>query len=265
MYFYIYDSLVEENKEYAHLVARMETQINNLGLGGERAKVTSLKTIEQLVLEAAQKKCEPIVIVGRDRSFSEAASCLARHGKNITLAFVPLRKKSAIGNLLGVTRDNAITILSRRTIKKVMLARANGHYFLSRVSCRAEHSRQTTVGALFKKLFQKKVVSFFVPRILIDDDCVIQSKINSLDVFPGFSINKLEIKLSRTTERRSWISRKNRDHREQSIFWPRRALINCQKPLPVWIDGRQISRTPLKVSLTTKQINLIVGPQRRFS
>ncbi len=265
MYYYIYDSFLEEKKEHAHLLARVETQINNLGLSGERARVTSLKKIDQLVLEAAQKKYDPIVIVGRDQSFSAAASCLASHKQKTALAFVPIDKQSMLARMLGVTPDNAITILSRRIIKKVPLAKANGHYFLSRVHCRAhaQSNPQTKGLDWLQKIFKKPKPTFFTPRLIIDDDCVIKSRVSSLDIVPGFSINKLKVKLNLSSRRKSW--RAPTDITEQSIFWPTRADIRADQSLPVWIDGRQVSRTPLNVSLTKQEINLLVGPQRHFA
>ena len=257
MYYYIYDSFLEENKEYAKLLSKIETQVNNIGLTGERTRITSIKKIDQLVLEAADKGYDPIIIVGRDHTFSAAASALAKADKKTRLAFVPTEKNSIIAGLLGVNQENAIITLSRRLVKRVPLACANGHYFLANVLCNVTPEEKRG----WWQRFVKKVVSTpFEPELVLDETFSIKAKATDVVIHPGFSINRLKIKLNLQHQK----SKTQKSFMEKSIFWPNKVRINCKEPVPVTIDGRKISRTPLEVKLTSNAVNLIVGPQRRF-
>ena len=68
MYYYVYDERALA-KESQRTLTKIETQINNLGLSGERGQVSALRSVEDLVKEAAKKELPPHSCGGGGRYF----------------------------------------------------------------------------------------------------------------------------------------------------------------------------------------------------
>ena len=252
MYFYVYDNFLV-GKRYERLLGRLETQANNLGLTGERGQVTSLRKVEDIVRDAAQRKYAPIVVVGDDRTFNAATNALAKNPAAPALAYIPVKAEQPIAELLGLTPENSIVTLSRRIERPIRLAFANEYCFVGRLTCvQATDPRKSRwLGPILPEKNR------LTANISVDG-VHIEACVHELVVQHDSAEGKLRLSLVRHSKKRLAV----RPTVEQSVFWGRQFQIKSKLPLACYLDGRQIVRTPVLVTSSDKTVRVIVGRQR---
>jgi diacylglycerol kinase family enzyme len=257
MYFYIYDSFLAD-KKYENVLARVEARILELGINGKIDKLTILKNLKELVVDAIKRGADTVVAVGDDRIISKVVSIIAQYSK-VTLGIIPLGPENKIAQILGIPEgERACDILSKRIIKKVDLGKVNDSYFISsleitkgniKLECDGQYQIEPqfsegsisicNFGNIFKETkLSKKDVSNPQDGIL---EAVISSPSSGL-----FNIFK-------------------KDFKRDSVFPVKKVKIKCETEcIPLLLDGQIVVKTPATVEVAPKKLNIIVGRSRMF-
>src|SRR3989344_17772 len=132
MYLYLYDSFLN-NKKYGGLLAKIETRLTDLGIGGKIFRLSPLRNINELLTDEVRNGIKTVVVVGNDKSFTEVINVAAK--LDITVGVIPVGPNNKIANSLGINSpEEATEVLSVRKIEKVDLGKVNGTYFLSNIT-----------------------------------------------------------------------------------------------------------------------------------
>ncbi|MFO0702500.1 MAG: hypothetical protein U0514_01295 [Candidatus Andersenbacteria bacterium] len=256
MYYYVYDAFLAGGRHERPL-SRIETQVNNLSLTGERGQVTSLRKVEDLVRDAVTRGYAPIVIVGDDRTLNAATNAMAKLGTATPLAYVPVLPDQPIAALLGVTSADAIVTLSRRIVRPLRLAFANEHGFISRLTC-TPPVEQEGPRKWLRRVRREQLV--FTPSVRIDGALRVEAPVHELTVVHDPMEGRLRLSLVRGG---GGLLRSREG--ERSSFWGRELEIRASHPIACYLDGRQVVRTPVIVHSSTTNVQFVVGRQRLFA
>src|SRR6056297_2017428 len=115
MYFYIYDSFLQE-KKYKRAISKIETRLASLKIAGSKRRLTVLISVEEIVRSLSRNDSPTVVVIGGDETFCRAATAMA--GTNGVLGFIPVRKESEIAKVLGLPIDEfACDVVSARRLE----------------------------------------------------------------------------------------------------------------------------------------------------
>ena len=256
MYFYIYDSFLSD-KKYENVLARIEARILELGINGRIEKLTILKNLKELVVDAIKKGADTVVAVGDDRIISKVVSIIAQYSK-VTLGIIPLGPENKIAQILGIPEgEQACDILSKRIIKKVDLGKVNDIYFISsleitkgniKMECDGQYQvePQFSEGSIsicnFGNIFKETKLA--KKDISNPQDGILEAVIFSPN--KGFNIFK-------------------KYYKRDSVFPIKKVKIKCETEcVPLLLDGQIVVKTPATVEVAPKKLNIIVGRSRMF-
>jgi diacylglycerol kinase family enzyme len=259
VYYYVYDSFLSE-RSYQKILPKIETAVHNLGLTGERAQSSTLKSVDQLVKDAALKGHSPLVVVGHDGTFNAAINALLSSGQDIPLAYIPVDDTQPLARLLGINLPNAVVSLSRRVVRRVALLQANGHYFMSRAVCAANEPAQPGNAKALLERLRTRALDTFEATINIDGKQKLRARIHALTILNRPIQNAMQLELTKFEQRRF----RQPQVIEQSILSGKSIYIETDTPRPVSLDGRTVLRTPLKCAVSDRTIEVVVGAQRQF-
>ncbi len=130
MYYYILDQNVLSMEKFEKLQTELYGLLAEFKIAGETARVTPLRSVQELVDTASQRGAKTLVACGSDDTFNLMLAALK--GRDFTLGFIPFDENSNLANILGIESvfAGAKTIAARR-IEKIDLAKIAGSYFIS--------------------------------------------------------------------------------------------------------------------------------------
>ena len=252
MYLYLYDSFLN-NKKYASLLARIETRLTDLGIGGKICRLSPLRNIKELVAEELGNGVKTIVVVGNDKTLSEAINILAKY--DVTLGLIPLGPNNTIAANLGLPLgEAACNVIAARMIKKIDLGKINNTYFLSGIKIAG---RQVTLECeeQFKVTTQTPAAEITVcnlrPALADGPSRYFNPQDGWLEVF----IQPLASGLRQFFQKA---------HRQQSIIPFKKLAINSRQAASVTTDGQKVLKMPVKIEIAAKKLKIIVGKNRSF-
>lgn len=245
MYAYVFDSFLQERK-YQHDISQIETRLVALGVQGRSEKMTILKNIQEAARQAIKRGTTTIVVVGNDQTIAKVLPQLI--GQPVTLGLIPLGRHQTIAHVLGIPEGLvACDVLSRRVVQRLDLGKANDVYFLHSLTAPA------TVSVDFGKY-----------------------RVTSLD--PGGSLTisnfpfiyghghpddgQLELIVAPGHDRRGWGRRRDS---AASVFPMAKAILtSAPGSADLLLDGQITIRTPAKVEVVPRRLEVIVGKNRGF-
>lgn len=130
MHYYIVDQNTQPVEKFEKLQTELSGLLAEFKISGETARVTPLRTVQDLVDTASQRGAKTLVACGSDDTFNQMLAALK--GRDFTLGFIPFDEKSHLAKILGIENVfvGAKTIAARR-IEKIDLAKIAGNYFIS--------------------------------------------------------------------------------------------------------------------------------------
>lgn len=155
MYYYLVDSSQFDGKNFEFYQTQLLSLLGEYHISGEVARVTRLRTVEDLVLTALSHGVTTLVVAGGDETFDKVVAVC--RGKAVTLGFIPLNSQSQTARILGVgdLLDSVVTIAKRR-VENLDLACVGQTYFVSNISFEsgqaAGEKTQTQAGNFFSGL-----------------------------------------------------------------------------------------------------------------
>ncbi|MBI3572719.1 MAG: hypothetical protein HY092_00790, partial [Candidatus Kerfeldbacteria bacterium] len=150
MYFYLFDSFLQESK-YRHDLQKIENRLTTLGIQGRQEKMTILKNPLEATAQAIKRGATTIVAIGNDKTMTRILPVVLEH--RVTLGCIPLGQPQTIAEFLGIPiGPDACDILSRRVIQNLDVGEADGHFFMleatvpaaARVTCDSQYTVEST-------------------------------------------------------------------------------------------------------------------------
>lgn len=135
MYYYIVDPQKIDQKSFERVQNQLYSSLAELKISGEMTRVTSLRSMTQLVDSAVERGATTIVAVGHDSTVQEIINAVGE--KDVTVGYVPL-ENSEIAEILGA--GDVVTAcknLAQRRVEMLDLGRIGNNYFFTKVSINA--------------------------------------------------------------------------------------------------------------------------------
>ncbi len=244
MHVYIYDDFLIKPK-HVKALNRIETRLTDLGLNGKIVRLNNIKNFQGVIHGEIKRGAKTIVAVGNDATFNKVLNVLLSKEinfffKDLFLAFIPV-DASLIGKSLGInSAQEACNILLARRNKKIDIAKANKHFFISQ--------------AYLNNL---------------ETEIEIDQKFTIRPLEKGFSyiINMPSVEMAKE------LPKINPDHKKLYIYIPgksgsfftvKNVKIKNKKTSTITLDNAISLPLPTEITLSDRQINLIVGKNRIF-
>lgn len=287
MYYYIYDSFITERK-YRRRVAAVENSLTDLGIAGERERVTPIRPVQDLVKIGIEREVSTIVLVGNDYTFTKALNAAAVLGLNpnkVVFGIIPFGEPNKISRMLGLGTDMAATReLAARKIDTLDIGQVNKRFFVASVEVGFEPEHKTR-----KEVVQEKISSLVAARRIkkfkaqpvkvwldtgyrVGSDLFNLSIINIADDSRVKGMTQLQdqrfvVCIVPYTEElhsksRLVASRRYAELPNASIFRASHVRVEGPKSMKVATDGVLYDHPPLDVNVIPETLRVIVGKKR---
>lgn len=294
MYYYLVDPKQYDGKNFEFFQTQLLSLVGEYHISGETARVTKLRTTEDLVVTALSHGATTLVVVGGDETFTKVAS-VAR-GKQITLGFVPVNSFSELAGIFGLrSLHEAVTTIAKRRIENLDVARIGQEYFISSLHLGAEPQQHEEEKDKEKKEDGRKrgwrdffsspfveIEMVFDGSFRARDQLLGASIINSRfkDLCPQISKNLLigdpkdgwldVVMAGKLSRFKAWRCRKMIASRcfeslpGGSVIHARKVDIVAPAGLPIYLYDEIVARVPATVQIVPEKIRVIVGKERQF-
>ncbi|MFI5205422.1 MAG: diacylglycerol/lipid kinase family protein, partial [Candidatus Paceibacterales bacterium] len=130
MHYYILDQGNLPMDKFEQLQTELSGLLAEFKVAGEAARVTPLRSVQDLVDTASQRGAKTLVACGSDDTFNLMLAALK--GRDFTLGFIPFDENSNLAKILGMENIFAgVKTIAARRIEKIDLAKIAGNYFIS--------------------------------------------------------------------------------------------------------------------------------------
>src|SRR3989344_4938055 len=254
MYLYLYDSFLND-KRFAQTLAKIETRLTDLGIGGKIYRLSPLRNVEELISDEVKAGVTNIIVVGNDKTLSQVVNVAAKH--EVALGLMPLGPENQIAQALGIPEgEGACDIVAARIVKRVDLGRINNLYFLSGVKI---FSSEVTLEceelySISSKL-KNALITICNSRPATAQLAATANYFNPQDGF-------LEVFIQ--PEKTGFFNIFKRPDRQKTIIPFKKLAIKSKSSVPVVTDGQRVLKTPVKIEVIPKKLKLIVGKNRNF-
>jgi diacylglycerol kinase family enzyme len=264
MYYYIYDSFLNDNK-YQKILHRIENRIVDLGINGKISRMSMLISPEKMVREEIKKGAKTIIVVGNDKTLDRVLGAVVE--ENVTLGIIPVGKENSIAKILGIPEGSlACDIISQRRITKIDLIKANDKYCLSNIAMKIKKGKIICEDNYELSLTSKRGEVF------------IYNLANKNDIKKTFNINQdlkkylnpndgmidILIKTNPKKTIRKFFGFSKKLKNTTSII-PVKELRISEKEVPSAIcDNSTTIKAPLKIKVIPNAVQIIISKNREF-
>lgn len=244
MHVFFYDPILTQQK-YATLLAKMETKITDLGLGGKIVRLNLLHNLEKAITDEA-KPGQTLIFIGGDQLLNKALPILAK--KDITVGHIPISGKQVLASALGIPDSiSACEILAARRIVRLDLALANNNAFLTELIIKSGHCSIDIGNQINLEITSENQIR--LTNLALD-----------ASEFPSEPDDQL-LELTIITKNKPSVFRKSTE--SISYFRDSEFIINADDTEAV-LDSANTVSLPIKVEVMPQAINFIVGKERKF-
>lgn len=240
MYYYIFESTSANNK-IKNIEDKIRDYVSDLGIAGEMTAPSSARSLEYLITQAKEKKYSTVVAVGGIRHITWIANKLA--GSKIVLGIIPVGTFPDLNQLLNISnwQDAANALKSRRYIETQLgVIEPGAHVFLT--ACLVKINNQTNSSIVFPKFTIDSFYGSITVKLSSDQHLVFE--ISSRQNRSLLNLFKKKVKSSDINT---------------SVFYEIKGQIITNPTSPLFIDGEEITHTPVFVSLHSKKLKMIVS------
>ncbi len=289
MYHYIYDAFISE-RPFRRQLSAIEQKLTELGIVGERERVTPIRTVEELMKLGLNRRSKTIVIFGNDYTFTKALNSGLAAGMNpdeVVLAVIPFGEPNRIAALLGLRGEAAsVQELAARKTATIDIGRVNKRFFITTVEVgfEAEHkTRKEQVQEKLSLFTAQHRIKKYKPqevKVLIDDQFLITSPLFNLSVvnladrpqrrlLASPQDQKLRVTAVPYTEelmgKPGLVARRQYEKLPNaSFFLARNVKIAGSKTVKIATDGVLYDMLPLEIEVIPQAVKVIVGKGRAF-
>jgi Fe-S oxidoreductase len=280
MYYYIFDSFLNA-PAYEKYVQDINAALNDLTVQGERARISPVRRLPDIMRDASAKKIETVVMIGNEESFSKAIEYALQY--NFTLGYFPVAPDDELGIELGVsTPEAASRALSARRIEELYPLSINNTYFITRVRARINEEKKKK--GFFSFLGSRSHATDV--RMLFDENYFVSGEFEELTIYntrsdsenPLVSKKKIEAtdqsfevaftaRLPKYKDMRHRGNISKDDYRKMSPYNLLRAHkveVLSPQDLEFTASGQVVAQVPCVVTAAQKKIRIIAGKNARF-
>ncbi len=280
MYYYILDQGSLPMDKFERLQTELSGLLAEFKISGETARVTPLRSINDLVDTASQRAIKTLVACGSDDTFNLMLAALK--GRDFTLGFVPFDENSYLGKILGIDSVfiGAKTIAARR-IERIDLAKISDNYLISFLEFGVTSQNLKSKG-WFSML---KLLSVDTKPLNIRIDGSYNININALGglVVNTRSSSSQSSAIANPTDSFLDLLILEKLNRAQILRYreviaegclekvPKTTVIKCKKiefleprGMNLTMLGRVVTKFPATVEIIPQRLRMIVGKNRTF-
>ena len=247
MYLYIYDSFLNE-KKYADLLIKIEKRLVDLGIKGRIARLSVLKNLKELVLDATKEGVHTIVAIGNSQTFAKVINVVA--DLDITLGLIPVDNNNPIAKALGIPpKVLACDTLASRIVKKIDLGKINNHYFINTAQIINGDVVIEYNDFKVKPTTDKHLITLY--NFATNAHSTISSPVDGI----------LEAVI---TPIKSSLFGKKKITDTVLPFTKIRIGSNQEDQVAILTDEQIIMKTPAEIEVVPQKLKIIVGPERQF-
>lgn len=295
MYYYIIDPTKLNQRQFERVQNQLYSSLSEYRISGETMRVTSLRTINQLVELAIGRGAKTIVAVGSSNTLHDVIN--AAKLRDVTIGFIPLID-SELGSILGLTSVNhACKTIAMRRIAQLDLGEVNnpfatqageqaGNFFLSKLSLGTNlatlHNQSSSIFnfSLINQLsnlptFQIKFKSDnqytatfeVIGAVIINSRAEIGKNLKVGDPTDGTFNFLLLPKLSKRNlikYRKEILNQTFDQIPGHSLLHARHVEVIGPDGLSLSVGNKVIAKTPVNIEMRPRALRMIVGRGRNF-
>lgn len=280
MYYYILDSHTLSLPKFERLQVDLQGLLAEFRIAGEVGRVTTLRTINDLVDVASQRGTKTLIACGNDDTFNLTLAALK--GRDFTLGFVPFDEDSYLAKVLGINNlQTAAKTIAARRIEQLDLAKIGEIYFLSSLEFGINPGQLKNLGWWNSMKIIPKATHEL--QIKIDNSYTITSNcLGGMVVNTRSTSSKdagianptdgfLDLLLLENLKRTDVLRYKNSISQARLEDVPRTTVIKCRRidfleprGFNLTLAGRVIAKFPATVEIIPQRLRMIVGKNRTF-
>lgn len=281
MYFYILDGQNIPPAQFEKAQVTLQGLLAEFKISGEMARVTSLRSIEDLVETASDHGVKTLIACGTDETFNYMLANL--RGRDFAVGYIPLTEQpSPLSQILGLDSVlTAVKTVAARRIERMDLARLGDNYFISQAEFGIASTKVKQMG--FFGSFGNQTPTEYKLKIRIDNSydmditCLGGTVTNSrttssanaqvanptdgyLDLLIIERLTKIDL-----LKYKADIANGVLEH------IPGTSVIKCRqveflepRGFHITIAGRTFAKVPTVISIIPRQLRMIVGKNRTF-
>lgn len=280
MYYYIVDPQKISPREFERVQNNLYSSLSEYRISGETARVTGLRTIQQLVDGAFQRGVKTLIAAGTDETLHEVINAVK--GREVTLGFIPL-VPTELGEILGLQNvTQAAKHIGLRRITELDLVAVNNNFFLSKLAFGSASLKPSGLFN-FQGLQQLWELPVFQINFSADNgkfqgtlsavggiivNCRTNSGVSGMfnptdGVVDLITLPKLS-KMKTIRHRRAIMAGEYEKIPGSSLVHVKQLEISMPSGLPLKSGEKVIARTPAKIEVLPKALKMIVGRERKF-
>jgi diacylglycerol kinase (ATP) len=281
MYYYIIDPQKINQKHFERVQNQLYSCLSEHRINGEVTRVTSLRTVSQLVETALMRGATTIVAVGHDNTVQEIINAVGEN--EIVIGYVPL-EESEISKVIGVTDvASACKSLAQRRIEILDLGRVQYNYFFTKISIGTNLEElipksvfdfskfghvanlkavpmKMEVDGEYSAEFEVAIGGIFNSRAVVGNNRVADPTDGVLDVLllPGLSSFD------------AWKYRNDITNGTLekipgcAVVHGKKITISSPEGLPFYVGDKTVAKAPCNIEVIPKKVRMIVGKDRTF-
>jgi len=257
MYLYLYDHFLN-NPKFSNKLARIETRLTDLGIGGKISRLSPLKNLKELVDDEVRAGVKTITVVGNDKTLVDVINVIANY--KVILGYIPIGENTQAAKTLGLpAEDKACDIISARKIEKIDLGKINDNYFLGNIKIPQGPVTLECEGKYQIDVAQTKCQ---VNLCNLKPAFLTTGSLSSSYFNPQDGLLEALVQVAQPTK--IFFSTFSKKINRNSIFPFKKIAIKSKKSIPVVADDQRVLKTPVNVEIAPKKIKMIVGKERMF-
>lgn len=249
MHTYIYDSFLSDKKHFS-AVNNIEAKITELGLGGRTVRLSPLRSLRDVITQELKRFPKTLVVIGNDSIVSQAISIMG--GSETPLGIIPVGEPNLIAWRLGITEENACSVLSGRRLVDIDLGVVDNKTFLKSAEIQGERIRLLIDNNYYIESTGSKVE---VVNFLLNEE------VNDLPANTVGHSGQLHLVITKETIKKGIL--KSSKELEQSVI-PFAELAVSSDDTKIILDGFVKISNPQSIYVLPNGLKAIVGKGRNF-
>jgi diacylglycerol kinase family enzyme len=280
MYFYILDGQHVDSRTVERAHVEIQGLLAQFRVTGEIARVTSLRTIKELVETASQRGAKTLVACGTDETFNLMLAYIA--GRDFTLAFIPITTNSYLGQIFGLDSIfTAVKTIAARRVERLDLAVMGEHYFINQVEFGLPHQPSTSdhwwsglkLLSLPERQITLRIDNTYTVQAIGQGGIICNSRVTSSSnsAIANPTDGLLDVMLLGKLDRLALLHYKQQLTHKLLEQIPGTSVIKCcrvdilePKGLSLTIAGKVFAKAPASIEIIPRQLKIIVGKNRTF-
>lgn len=281
MYYYIIDPGKLPIHTFEQLQVQLQGLLHEFNISGEFGRVTTLKTISDLVDTASSRGAKTIIICGNDDTLNQALA--ATKHREFVLGYIPLDPtNSYLAKILGLDSIfTAIKTIAGRRIVSMDIAKVGNLHYISFLEFGIASKNFAKEGLwTTMKVFSKPNLTW---KLKIDNSYTIEvSGLGGMLVNSRGTTSKhekianptdklLDLLILESLPKISVLKHRDKISKGRLEELPKSTVIKCRqvefldpKGQPIYMLGRQIGKFPIVSEMLVKPLKIIVGKNRTF-